>query len=960
MEHLFITLLNMSLTASWIVLALVLFRMIFRRVPKWILCLMWVLVGLRLVIPGFLESPTSLIPTTEPVTVPTVSTDAVPDRHDQMTEFEYVQIPNHQPSMPVQEPAEDDAPVVPETSVKQLPAPSAYFCCSIIWIVGMAAMLFYCLFSFLRLRLQVRESMPEGKMVYICEKIATPFILGIIRPKIYLPVGLCEVDTTYVLAHEHAHLRRRDHWWKPLGFMLLTVYWFNPFMWVAYILLCRDIEGACDEKVIKEMGDEEKKPYSKALINCSAPAKWVSACPLAFGEGKLRNRIKAVLNYKKPTRWILLVCLIAGIAIAVIFLTDPLKEAEPEDLPLEEPRYAVIIEDFDKLVSYRLSENFEVSWNRGESIVCSEELGKALSADVSHRWWTMLLTMVQGLDSPTHDSFGWILYDMNKDSTPELFFVREDHSILAVFTIVNDEPMLVDAFWNRYKGVITENGELYTMSSGGADENTYEIKSLDKTGNLTDVNSFQMTHGVLINSFYDSNNEPISEEKFNMLLEEYPFELPEFWRKLDITAAKETEYSVVEQPQFDKASYEVVNNPGSSGYAWNIDYPSLYDPNVNYDILNDDIEKAVQNRLCGLFGDDPKVMTQHTKLSYTVTCATDELLSFYYEGVVTIEQTAHPVKLKLGFSFDPQTGQRLYLRNFTSVSEEFYELFLAAWFDQTDDDIANLLTDNYMYYLHHCDQLETTTSFYFEDGQLCIIYPVSFAAGGYQTIRLNSAYLQSPKKTIYYYAASGRLTETQDIYDVKVYFQEGESASSQVEVFLKAESGDQALYYELGAWDFAVLGDGCLFVEDIDGDRINEIILHLLTTLNGGTQTQIFKVKGDRITVWYHLEKNDVPIALDLLKSQNLKVDTVLVNLPDDFIERLGDSQSVEVLDFSIKDVDADDDSEIIYTKYIHWPYNYAMIAQITLDYNREINDLEVIGLDLIEVPDLSEFEIKQ
>lgn len=343
MERLFVTLLNMSLTASWIVGAVVLFRFVFRRAPKWILCLMWGLVALRLVIPVFLESPTSLLPTTQPVEVPVVYTQPVV-QYTPSEDVEFLPVPEQPvteqlqpvltPSVPVaeqiQEEESGELEQVPQ--VHDTPEKSVFYWCGIVWSVGVCIMIAYCIFSYLRLYLLVREHIPVEKGVYICDRVNTPFILGLIRPKIYLPVALSTEDKVYVLAHEFAHIRRKDHWWKPIGFLLLSVYWFNPVMWLAYILLCRDIEGACDEKVIKQLGEDQKKPYSNALINCSAPARLVSACPLAFGEGKLRSRIKSVLHYKKPTLWIVLLCLIAGIVIGAAFLTDPLNKAEQDGI----------------------------------------------------------------------------------------------------------------------------------------------------------------------------------------------------------------------------------------------------------------------------------------------------------------------------------------------------------------------------------------------------------------------------------------------------------------------------------------------------------------------------------------------------------------------------------------------------------------------------------------------------
>jgi len=198
------------------------------------------------------------------------------------------------------------------------------------WIILaiIVAMVLYTVVSYFRIHRKVREAVPYQENIWLCDHIDTPFILGVVRPRIYLPSNMNEQDIEYVIAHEKAHLKRHDHWWKPLGFLLLTVYWFNPILWIAYILLCKDIELACDEKVIKDMGTEIKKPYSEALINCSVPRKMISACPLAFGEVGVKGRVKSVLNYKKPAFWIIVVAVVASIVVAVCFLTNPKQDIE--------------------------------------------------------------------------------------------------------------------------------------------------------------------------------------------------------------------------------------------------------------------------------------------------------------------------------------------------------------------------------------------------------------------------------------------------------------------------------------------------------------------------------------------------------------------------------------------------------------------------------------------------------
>lgn len=310
MSAIFLEIFNLSISASYLVLTIVLLRLIFKKIPKAFICIMWGLVALRLIFPFSIESFLSLIPSGETIPQNIIYSEK-PQIHSGIYTLNSVINPMISDSL---------APN-PQNSVN--PAQVIAFIMSVVWLVGIAVMLSYAVISYVRISHRVKESITENNKTYICDRIDTPFILGVIKPKIYLPSSISEQDKKYVLEHENAHLKRLDHLWKPLGFLLLTVYWFNPFLWLAYSLLCKDIEIACDQKVIKEMGTEYKKDYSNALINCSVPRKMISACPLAFGEVGVKNRIKSVLNYKKPAFWIIILSVVLSIAVAVCFLTVP-------------------------------------------------------------------------------------------------------------------------------------------------------------------------------------------------------------------------------------------------------------------------------------------------------------------------------------------------------------------------------------------------------------------------------------------------------------------------------------------------------------------------------------------------------------------------------------------------------------------------------------------------------------
>lgn len=314
MEGIFIKILNMSISAGWLILAVIVLRLLLKKAPKWIHVLLWGLVGVRLVMPFTIETGFSLLPSAEVIS-PTIGFEPAPMIHSGVTALDRAVNPAMSNSL-----AAD-----PFSSAN--PMQIVLYIGSKIWIAGIAVLLAYALISFLKLRRRVSEAVLLNDNIWICDQVKSPFILGIIRPRIYLPSDLEENNMEYVLKHERAHLKRKDHLWKLIGFLLLAVYWFNPLTWIAYILLCRDIEMACDEKVIAGMEMSDKKAYANALVSCSMQRRPALACPLAFGEVGVKKRVKGVLHYKKPAFWIIIVAVIACIAAAACFLTDPAEQA---------------------------------------------------------------------------------------------------------------------------------------------------------------------------------------------------------------------------------------------------------------------------------------------------------------------------------------------------------------------------------------------------------------------------------------------------------------------------------------------------------------------------------------------------------------------------------------------------------------------------------------------------------
>lgn len=314
MAAVFLKLLNLSISASWLVLAVLVLRLVSKRSPKWMNVLLWGIVALRLMLPFSIESALSLIPSAETLSPEVVRFDPAPTITSGVEFIDNAVNPSLSESFAA----------APLASVNPL-----YVWTEIagwVWLIGLGAMLLYALVSYLRLRRRVSVSLCVRENIYLCDAISSPFILGVVKPRIYLPSGLDEVQQQNVLSHERAHLTRRDHWWKPLGFVLLAVYWFNPVLWLAYTLLCRDIELACDERVIRTMDESAVKTYSTVLLACSMPRKAVITCPLAFGEVGVKERVKNALRYKKPAFWVVAASVAVCVVVAVCFLTNPEHE----------------------------------------------------------------------------------------------------------------------------------------------------------------------------------------------------------------------------------------------------------------------------------------------------------------------------------------------------------------------------------------------------------------------------------------------------------------------------------------------------------------------------------------------------------------------------------------------------------------------------------------------------------
>ena len=311
MSELFLKIVNMSISASWVVVAVLALRFCLKKAPKWVNVLLWGIVAARMVFPFSIESVLSLIPSAETIS-PTVMMEQTPSVQTGVPALNHVINPVISGSF------------TPALGASANPLQIWIPVLAGIWLFGIAALFLYSAVSYCRLRRKVCEAVILRDNIYQSENVCSPFVLGIIRPKIYLPYHMDSREVGHVIAHEQTHIRRKDHWWKPLGFLLLTIHWFNPLMWLSYVLLCRDIELACDEKVIGKMGNAQRADYTQALVACSVDRRLIAACPLAFGEIGVKERVKSVMNYKKPAFWIVLASVIVCAVIAVCFLTNPI------------------------------------------------------------------------------------------------------------------------------------------------------------------------------------------------------------------------------------------------------------------------------------------------------------------------------------------------------------------------------------------------------------------------------------------------------------------------------------------------------------------------------------------------------------------------------------------------------------------------------------------------------------
>ena len=454
MNELFLKIVNMSISASWLVLVVLILRFVLKKAPKWVNILLWGIVAIRLICPFSFESALSLIPSAETFPEKVISgpsfdvqtgitpvdnriNDYLGDRY-----FEGVTVPANNGN-------------------------NIMTILTIVWTIGILLLVAYTVISYWRLRRKVDTAVRYKDNIFQSENVKSPFVLGIIKPRIYLPFNMNGQDLEHVVAHEQAHIHRKDHWWKPFGFLLLTIHWFNPLVWLAYVLLCRDIELACDEKVIKELGNEQRADYTQALVACSVNRRMIAACPLAFGEVGVKDRVKSVMNYKKPAFWGVVLAVIVCVFVAVCFLTNPVTENNGTD--------RTVTEWFDYLETPD-----EMVWDGRLEINLPEFPG------VTFRWYPEKMEAVteEGIVPLFHGMPIWNTYfcDLTGDRIPDLC------STYTFGSGIIDSRIIIYDYANGASYELSDRGYFdFTLRFNEADGYLYVDKTKYNTDELVET-----------------------------------------------------------------------------------------------------------------------------------------------------------------------------------------------------------------------------------------------------------------------------------------------------------------------------------------------------------------------------------------------------------------------------------------------------------------------------------------
>lgn len=429
LNSIFLKLLQMSPSACWMTAAVILLRFLFKNAPKNMRCILWGLAGLRLVCPFSIESVFSLIPRTETASQPLLfsrASDSLPAAHP--------------PSGGSHLTAEflQTFPSAPDTSASDS-LRTLLTVCTTVWAAGAAVFILYALISSLVLYHRLRESIWLKENIWLCDRIDAPFIYGIFRPRICLPSDIQASCAAYATAHEKAHLARHDHWTKLLGYLLLAVYWFHPAVWAAYILFCKDIELACDEKVIQNFDMHSRKEYSAALLDLSISRRTLAACPPAFSEGNVKERVKEVLHYKKPALWVLLAASVCCIAFAACFLTDPVSGKTPS------------IQNTDS-EQYRFTEKWARAFINRDGKAISQMLAKSQYEEWGFQPDSDYYSFGFSSPWPWDDEQDYVIRSVTEEGAEVLYYAHTSDPHVTV--------------WKDTLAFGTENGSLKVVKSG--------------------------------------------------------------------------------------------------------------------------------------------------------------------------------------------------------------------------------------------------------------------------------------------------------------------------------------------------------------------------------------------------------------------------------------------------------------------------------------------------------------
>lgn len=454
MNELFLKIVNMSISASWLVLVVLIPRFVLKKAPKWVNILLWGIVAIRLICPFSFESALSLIPSAETFPEKVISGPSF-DVQTGIT--------------PVDNRINDylgdryfEGVTVPANNCNNIMT-----ILTIVWTIGILLLVAYTVISYWRLRRKVDTAVRYKDNIFQSENVKSPFVLGIIKPRIYLPFNMNGQDLEHVVAHEQAHIHRKDHWWKPFGFLLLTIHWFNPLVWLAYVLLCRDIELACDERVIKELGNEQRADYTQALVACSVNRRMIAACPLAFGEVGVKDRVKSVMNYKKPAFWGVVLAVIVCVFVAVCFLTNPVTKNNGTD--------GTVTEWFDYLETPD-----EMVWDGRLEINLPEFPG------VTFRWYPEKMEAVteEGIVPLFHGMPIWNTYfcDLTGDRIPDLC------STYTFGSGIIDSRIIIYDYANGASYELSDRGYFdFTLRFNEADGYLYVDKTKYNTDELVET-----------------------------------------------------------------------------------------------------------------------------------------------------------------------------------------------------------------------------------------------------------------------------------------------------------------------------------------------------------------------------------------------------------------------------------------------------------------------------------------